>query len=409
MMIAGILDLTTRTTYGSRNGKLLYRVNCSEEGVNVTTTKPPGNVYYVWIKYEDNKWVVVDYIGTPGNYVADCTYLIAYLNIYYPPHQKKLKYITDAVNEPTTAEYNIFTIDPRGAEDHDDGFHFTDKEIGIHITDISSISDKLIQTIKSQPESIYVDKNYHMLPCQTMQSGSFVECTYRYSVSLLIKGEILEWKLSTVKIEKNYTYDDKFTIPEWVYKKFNVTIPTDLVAQLMQFYNQEAAKLLKKEKSIFRDEQYTEEYCGYVHVTSPLRRLVDLVTQKQLVAVLKNKKVPQHNLDLEFINEWKQNSKKANLLFQLLKTVYQLPKEETVDMIYTGLSYEKLVFKIPKYNISHIYNFDSKSILIDGNKTQLRFHDKLIIIKVGQKLKGKLIPNTKAKFPTDKLLLQPHF
>lgn len=408
-MNCGILEIG-KTTYGSHKGKPLYKVNTNlNDKIYVPSNKPLG-IYYVFIKEENDRWIIDNYIGSPGDYHVDCTYIISYLDIYRPSHQKKLKSITDIIKPPIEYDYEVFTIDPPNSEDRDDAFHFDEKtgEIGIHITNISSVSDDLIPLLKIQPESIYVDKNYHMLPKPLMESGSLQEGTLRHCLTLILSDEGIKWKITKVKVIHNYTY--QYQCPEWIIKKLDVNTTTEMVTKLMTVYNSQAAILLKDKLSIFKSDQvYTRKYTGYTHCTSPLRRLVDLITQKQINSIITNQEFPNYALDLDKINQWRLSNKKAQLLFKAVQLSYKIKGKEEVDLLYTGYN-NGLIFKIIPYDIYHIYNFDSKSIDIKDNKVIIHLPNKTVELTSRiTKLKGTIIPNIKTKFPSEKLLIQPHF
>lgn len=150
---------------------------------------------------------------------------------------------------------SIYTIDPIGCKDIDDGISMTNDNkfnyVSIHITDITKfINDENINKISGFYNSIYLpDKIINMLPeVYSYEILSLKENTNRFVVTILlvydeyfnfIKYEIIR---EGVRIEKNYNYDEydkllkkknNFIIEKNFMKTFKLNNSHELIEYLM--------------------------------------------------------------------------------------------------------------------------------------------------------------------------------
>ena len=203
--------------------------------VSLNTKNHKGNVY---VLIEFQKWekkskypfgILIDVIGNVGILENDCISALHYCDVYqkkntyikedYLKHQKQ---INDIQNENT--DYTIFTIDPKGSKDLDDGFHFnkiddTLFEVGIHIACpyIFLNDPKYIDNFFKRITTIYSHKNIHMMPdIYSNDLISLLQKQKRKSICLLLTFDIhyklinKKVEMSTVYIDKNYDYETFF-------------------------------------------------------------------------------------------------------------------------------------------------------------------------------------------------------
>lgn len=359
-MIPGILELTSRTKYGmtSRNVPLyLFRplnqklgpciVGCSH--ISTSNVLALVNVP----KWESNKLsrgYLDSIIGHCGDFKAEENAL----NYQYRK-QGWPSGVTISIPDTPTDRYTIqgisFNIDPDGCEDIDDVFTIgNDGYFYITIADVA-------EWMKENPESlrkahILGETQYSIDGCIIQPLLPFQkECSLFPNKSRL--GVSMRFKLDNTEITNiefvktiitnniSYTYDTIYESQfiDTLKKVVNAlgcssTDSHDWVAELMIFYNIEAAKILKqKGQGILRvhsspdleklekfkqlgvdgkflafksaryvDTSSSETHWGlntdvYCHVTSPIRRFADIVNQY----VLKNEQPP--HADLYVLNE----------------------------------------------------------------------------------------------------------
>jgi exoribonuclease R len=244
----------------------------------------------------------------------------------------------------------IFSIDGNNTQDFDDAFSVQELEdhaiLSVYITNVAVWLDvlNLWDSFSERISSIYLpDRKRPMLP--TILSNilcSLYKDQTRVAVAMdiYIKDEsIIDVKYSNVCIEvsENYVYDnidnnnvhynlvEKYT--KYIFEKYklikNIENSKDLVAFLMLFMNYHTSTILKENNcGIFRSitssessvprniskplykfmklwnsssGQYTTEHKhhdlleieSYIHITSPMRRLVDLLNIIKIQEVLK--------------------------------------------------------------------------------------------------------------------------
>lgn len=359
-MIPGILELTSRTKYGmtSRNVPLyLFRplnqklgvciVGCSK--ISTTNVLALVNVP----KWEDTKLTRANLnriLGNCGDFKAEEDALkYQYRKEMWSPG------ITICIPNPQYERHKItgisFNIDPEGCRDIDDVFTIGDD--GYFYITIADVSEWM----KLMPESLrkaqLIGQTQYSIEGNIIQSmiPFEEECSLFPNVERLgvsLRFRIIDSKVADIEFIKtriindiSYTYDSVYK-SEYV-NKLNYVVNAlgcessdshDWVAQLMIFYNIEAAKVLKQKgqgilrvhsspdieklekfKSLGVDEKFlafksakyvttttNEKHWGlnadvYCHATSPIRRFADLINQY----VLKNETPP--DVDIDMLNE----------------------------------------------------------------------------------------------------------
>ena len=277
---------------------------------------------YVLIKYKawDGKHpeaTLIETIGTVSSieyytiYLMYCKQLVFKLVKWKPISPISCKISEDRTNR------EIITIDPMGSKDLDDalGIEQVDNTIIIstYIANVSLLLYYLdVWNIKNdQVSTIYLhEKNIPMLPRQFSENiASLLEQTERYALATdftMRDNKIINVRFIPCKIKvfKNYTYEESSLLENSAYKKIVEHYPGnnshDIVELLMKNTNYYAAKeLYKHKRGVYRTtiEKYKSSYVNYaesnlahedlnldmyMHVTSPIRRIVDILNQMQL-------------------------------------------------------------------------------------------------------------------------------
>jgi len=198
--------------------------------VSLNTDKYKGKIYTI-INFkcwdENSKYPhgnLIDIIGKVGDIDND----ILALMYHYQVYQKKMTIDKNKINndieyvtnlKKSDCEYNIFTIDPKGSKDLDDGFHFEKKEnnifeIGIHIACPILFLKEYLHEILNRCCTVYTNKNINLIPdIYSENICSLLEKKNRKTMSIILQfnerceciGQ--EIKESSVYIMKNYDYD----------------------------------------------------------------------------------------------------------------------------------------------------------------------------------------------------------
>ena len=204
--------------------------------VGLNTNKYTHSIYVIikfrcWETNSDYPYGdLIDIIGSTSNKENE---LNAFLH-HYQVFQKKMNIPKDKINEDISiieqlqknkkSDYKIFTIDPKGSKDLDDGFHFSKNEnyyeIGIHIAFPQNFLHEYLLNIMKRFTTIYTYKNINLIPdIYSENLCSLLQKNYRKSLSILIKFDLdynyinynyinYEIKENIVYITKNYDYDD---------------------------------------------------------------------------------------------------------------------------------------------------------------------------------------------------------
>ena len=281
-------------------------------------------------------------LGAVGNMEAETEVLLYKNNIY--PKRNKIEY-NDLPSIPIQNwDYKTFSIDPKGCKDIDDALHFKvldcgGIEVGIHIANVSRFIKKLDTNFFS---SIYLkDKIITMLK----ENYSFDTCSLgsrvnKRSLSLIInykEGEITNYEFKeTIVRNVPLSYQDAeqmicnsqgsslFGLWEHTCELLDnqELSATKMVEYYMLLYNRLVAETLYKEnpntilrthKKVEMDEKNNEleKYLQrlqqnaasyqinpkdtehqdlglqfYTHATSPIRRFVDIINQKNIIKYL---------------------------------------------------------------------------------------------------------------------------
>lgn len=314
-------------------------------------------------------------------------------------------------NIENRTDHHIITIDPAGSIDLDDAVGLKDNILSIYIANVPLLIDELQiwDSFSQRISTIYLpDRKCPMLPTILSENlCSLLENEERlaFCIDIIFEGqEIIDIKFcnALINVHKNYIYEDDDMLKDKHYidilqccinlcKKYKymkeIRDSHDVVAYLMVLMNtQSANKMLEFKNGIYRTLQlapiendkisseiidfikiwqsssgaYTsyenktthDLVCGgidnYIHITSPIRRLVDLLNMMQL----------QNNLGLisltnsakEFYSVWFAKLDYINISMRAIRRVQTdcnilylcVNRPETLDKIYDGYIFDKI-------------------------------------------------------------------
>ena len=405
--------------------------------------------YYLVIKF--NKWdpsnkhpigQIEHYIGYVGDINNETTMLLYKNNIY--PNKNKITYNDYLPN--TTIDYNTISIDPASCKDIDDALHIEDLGnnnyiIGIHIANVGEHVN-IINT--NTYSTIYLDnKQINMLADnETYNVYSLGEKTPKKSISLILEYNNYKlnkyyFKKSTVSntpLSYNKAESLKETPSSIIHTLYNFTIKllgvdeikmTKLVEYYMILYNNLGAEILYNydKNTILRTHDCngnideTNELSKYLsilnknaakyesnptstshsdlkltyysHITSPIRRHVDIINQINILKFLNNVPIVSTNY-LEDINIFNKNLRKFYNNYKKLKLLYTIENNIETYAYIININKNKLKIYIPSLEIEHSFiaishklldsnkiNYDDNYLII--NDTKLNLYDKINI------------------------------
>lgn len=301
---------------------------------------------------------------------------------------------------------NIFSIDPEGCEDIDDAFSVKNVgedlcELAIYIANVPIVLEAmgLWPYLTNRTTTIYLpDRKYPMLPirlsedlCSLKASAIRVAfiMTSRFYKGKLVPGSTT-YKTAQIQVKTNYAYEDKKLLKEADYKMIyklalgldkEIVDSHDVVATLMKFMNCDCANILKEnDRGIFRnmkkqledeDTRFASfspsvkralktfesasyglaaeghaEFGGqsYVHITSPIRRAVDIINMSHMLDILY---INCHKHDIKFAEKINVPCENLNAMAKAARKVQmdcelymKVIGKETPDSIYTGIVVE---------------------------------------------------------------------
>lgn len=373
---AGVLILHSNRTYGkAKNGRMLYK--CIPNDKTMPIFLIPYDLHIGFIKDHTNKYVLFSFrnwdgkhpigviretFGNVDNYSSFCSYQlwcsrlvysIAKLNrnvkIYHNNNSEEslIQNIlqNNEYNIEDKREENVFTIDPEGSKDLDDGISITvlpdgDFKISIYIANVYIMLDQLElwDKLTDRVSTIYLPEDRRtLLPdllsddfCSLLENKDRIsfcmEFIYSKQNNYILKDSIRFYN-AIINVKNNYRYEQSELLNTNDYQNLytvtkninnDIIDSHDVVAHWMIYMNTTAAETLYKHKTgIFRVvskkedivssnddqmrhkislwnnvsgsyEKYVEDLntkhdvlnvSSYLHVTSPIRRAVDIVNQ----------------------------------------------------------------------------------------------------------------------------------
>ena len=299
---------------------------------------------------------------------------------------------------------NIFSIDPEGCEDIDDAFSVKNVgedlcELAIYIANVPIVLEamELWSHLTSRTTTIYLpDRKYPMLPTRLSEDLCSLKASAMrvafIMTSQFYKGELVPgsttYKTAQIQVKTNYSYEDKKLLKESDYKTIyklalgmdkEIGDSHDVVAALMKFMNCDCARVLKEnDRGIFRnmkkqledeDTRFASfspstqrvlktfesasyglaaeghaEFGGqsYVHITSPIRRAVDIINMSHMLDIINSTKhdtflSEKIKINCDHLNAMAKAARKVQMDCELYMKVIG---KENLDTIYTGIVVE---------------------------------------------------------------------
>lgn len=277
---------------------------------------------YVLIKYKgwDEKHpeaTMVETIGTVSAITNYTKYLMYCKQLVFTlPKWRPVSPLSCPICEDRT-DREIITIDPVGSKDLDDAIGIKQAGnttiISTYIANVSLLFHYLDawKLKNEQVSTIYLaDKNIPMLPRSFSEKiASLLAGQERYTLAadFTIKDNQIahvQFIPCKITVRKNYVYEEPSLLKNTTYQKILAHYPThdshEMVETLMKHTNYYAAKQLHAQQlGVYRTtiQPYKSNYVKYsesnlrhedleldmyMHVTSPIRRVVDILNQMQL-------------------------------------------------------------------------------------------------------------------------------
>jgi exoribonuclease R len=322
-------------------------------------------------------------------------------DIFFENIKKRFPSIENRTNE----HWNIFSIDPKGSLDFDDAVSICDtnfnndsvKQISIYISNVSIWIDilNLWGSFTRRVSTIYLpDKKRSMIPaalsegiCSLQQNVTRIALVMDIFVKENGTVVKVDFCNAFIKVFKNFCYDEPSLLKNEHYckllqtvKKLNptstITDSHELISVLMILMNYHCACELAKyrSKGIFRKtipfesavpdlKTFTGNYVEfsdslehvplgfdiYIHITSPIRRIVDLLNSIVFqILVMKNQELSFHAMafydkwviDLDYINSSIRKIRKVQSDCELLKLCITTP--EILTTVFEGYLLEPI-------------------------------------------------------------------
>ena len=348
--------LDTRQTFGKEKGKFLYR--CYPDDRSSPTLIP----YEIPPQFQKKRcayYVLVDYnlpigklmqnlgeVNEPNHYyeyLLYCKNLHVSQRTFHHVVLSKLKEVT--WKDLPFRDASVFTIDGPTSVDLDDGFSIDDEKVSIYITWVPYILDQLNlwKHMTNRISTIYFpDKRHALLPKLLATLCSLNEGTTRPCLVLdLYYDGTHQWNVCSVKIHKNFTYHNVCGRDyERLEEKSGCIHSHDVVHHYMTKFNTLAASHLKKGIYMKVNKPdtlppdwlpaYTNYYSyydttgDYAQITSPIRRMVDILNMIELTRTLELYDTKDQGFhekwfnQLDFINETYRTIRKAQNTAKLL-------------------------------------------------------------------------------------------
>ena len=438
--ITGILSLTK--TYGKEGKKFLYLCEPDDKriphflilySIPVTFEKTLKSLYITFeFKHWNNKLPVGTITQNFGpvdeihNYYEYMMYSKS-LNVSIQDFTKKSldtiknanTIIHDIINKYNIPiiDDNVFTIDTPNTIDFDDGMSIKNNIISVYISNVPIIINylNLWGSFTNRISNIYLpNKKYNMLPSIICQLCSLNKKELKICLKVDFNIDTNETHISNcaVKIKNNYEYNDEllnknedYSKIKLIYKNKNSSKIVELlmiktntaIAEIMNQHKNGIYKIINnlEELSTSNYELYNESNSNYLTITSPIRRLVDILNIYKLCV---NKNIFQFNPEsnafylnwinkLDYINITSKNIRKVqsncNILTLCLKNNHCFYKGNIFDKVCLNNKYKYQVY----LNELNVYSKIYSNIELDE---QIEYNFKLFVFQNEGSIKNKI-------------------
>ena len=431
---AGVLDLSK--TYG-KDGKFLYLCKPDDKrlpyflipySIPVTFMK---NIKCIYVTFEYIHWnsefprgSITQNLGCVDDPIHYYEYMLycKSLNVSIQPFTKNVvqelkqhgNIIDDIISKYSIPkkEGNIFTIDAPGSIDLDDAISISENIISIYITHVPIILDylQLWHSFTNRISNIYLpDKKRSMLPAILSQLCSLNEGQKRICLVMDINiiNQTYNFSLCFIKVTNNYHYDSDLSNHndyQRIKKYCKCKNANDVISKLMILFNTNMANsmkifkngiykrvqddsidFMKKQCSLY--EPYNEDV-NYLHITSPIRRLIDILNLYQYSM---NNNLFKFTINanifyikwfdqIDYINTSFRNIRKVQSKCKIL-SIFEKEKHRT----FKGTIYDKLLRSDKKYQyqvyiteLNIICSLTTQDDLVDYQEYMFKlyvFHD----------------------------------
>ena len=425
--IPGILILNDNRTYGRHksNNRLLYRCIPNDKtlspvlipyNINIGFSKVLKNIYILFSIREKTPTLVetigeIDILENFYEYQLYCRHL----KHKHPHFSLQTNIIPQHQPQPQSNREKIqpfiFTIDSPGTIDFDDAFSIetleTHIKITIYISNVPFILTKhnlwqYFHLFQERVASIYLpNKKIPLFPTKLSELCSLSSGQERpsFAFSLYIDKDTKQicyhdFHCQNVSISTNYIYDADELLSNTNYIQLLQTIQTtfnkniqqsnELVETLMIFMGEKCAEqmdngiyLLQTETSTETSTTTPQKYKSYnslyvlekhekpyMHITSPIRRIVDIVNMTQFIINIESEKSQPSSFSPEiqkYICNVKQNINQLNSTMKSIKKaqsqcrLYYLFKNQPINKLYNGIIFDKRETKTPDIYSYSVY------------------------------------------------------
>lgn len=409
----GILILNDNRTYGrsTTNNRLLYR--CIPNDKNLEPVLIPYKINMGFSKVLKNIYILFSMKKTPPTLVETIGEIDILENFYeYQLYCRKLKH-----KQPSFSLYPmirvhtkrekiqpfIFTIDNPGTIDYDDAFSIepipnsTHIKITIYIANVPFILTKYnlwqhFSLFQERVATIYLpNKKIPLFPSKVSELCSLTAGRERHTFSLSLTIDTTtnqvsshEFECKLICISENYIYESADLLSNTYYIQLLQTVQCvfkqiqksdELVETLMIIMGEKCAKQMDNgiyllQRKIPGPISELQESCyvlekpeiPYMHITSPIRRIVDIVNMAQIIMNMNFSLEPLEPLELQvYIDKVKQELEQVNTTMKSIKKVqtqcrlYYLFKNYPIDKIYKGILFDKRETKSPEIYSYSVY------------------------------------------------------
>jgi len=399
--------LDTRQTFGKCKHKFLYRCYPDDQSEPILVPyeiphhfQKKRSSYYVLVS--DGKLIHnIGEVDVPSHYyeyLLHCKKLnVSQRNFNQVVLSKLASFTLDAL---PFRNAKVFTIDGESSIDLDDGFSIDDEKVSIYISCVPYVINQLgvWEYMSSRISTIYFpDKRHTMLPGFLSTLCSLNEGTVRACLVLdLFKDGTNKWSICSVKIHKNYTYEN-VNGPDYeaLLKESGVSDSHQVVHNYMTVFNTTAGSILDKGIYLkihtpdnlpaewlpvyFNQYSYYDTTGSYAQTTSPIRRLVDILNMMQLTRHLG---ICDY-YDNGFHDHWYSKLESINTTYRTIRKAQNTAKlldkfEQNNHQVFEGIVWDQKVYlkelglMIPFQNELKEYTRHSFQIYVFHDEARLR-------------------------------------